>query len=62
MTSSQSSMVLNTLTRAALANGFLGIISGMLSAKSLRSGYSVRVEMEYRILDNMVSCMGIALS
>ena len=44
---------LKTLTHAALADGSLGIISGMLSAELLHSSYSVRVEIEYRILDNV---------
>ena len=46
-------MALNALLCAAFAWGSLGIISGMLSAESLRSGYSVRVEAEFRIPDDV---------
>ena len=53
MTSSWSSAALNTLLRAACAQGSLGIISGMLSAESLHSGYSVRVVVEFGIPDDV---------
>ena len=53
MTSSQLSVVLNGHVHAALASGSLGIIGVTLSAELLCSGYSVRVEMEFRISDDV---------
>ena len=46
-------MALNTLLHTAFAHGSLGIISGTLSAESLCSGYSVRVEVEFGIPDDV---------
>ena len=46
-------MALKALTCAALADSSLGIIGGMLSAELLCSSYSVRVEIEYRIPDDV---------
>ena len=44
-----SSVALNTHIHTALASGSLGIIGGTLNAESLCSGYSVRVEMKFKI-------------
>lgn len=49
----QLSVALNTHIHAALASGSLGIISGTLNAESLHPGYSVRVEMEFKISDDV---------
>ena len=47
------SVALNTHIHAALASGSLGIIGGTLNAELLHPGYSVRVEMEFKISDDV---------